>query len=40
MREVVKMERHFISPVLRTMAFIAIDAMLVMLILQQLNLVK
>ena len=33
------MERHFISPVLRAMAFIAIDALLVMLILQQLSLV-
>lgn len=33
------MERHFFSPVLRTMAFIVIDAMLVLLILQQLRLV-
>jgi hypothetical protein len=33
------MKRHFISPVLRAMAFIAIDALLVMLILQQLSLV-
>jgi len=40
LREAIKMESQFISPVLRTVAFIAIDAMLVMLILQQLNLVK
>jgi hypothetical protein len=33
------MERYFVSPVLRTTAFIAIDAMLVLLILQQLRLV-
>ena len=33
------MERYLLSPVLRTMAFIAIDAMLVLLILQQLRLV-
>jgi hypothetical protein len=33
------MERYFFSPVLRTTAFIMIDAMLVLLILQQLRLI-
>ena len=34
------MERHFFSSALRTMAFVAIDAMVVLLIVQQLYLVR